>query len=127
MSYRAGGEGQSAIKPQLLMKSSRRQKPERVFLAELIAGNEAFYFMDTVSSGHPGSISTMHSETPAMCIERLISLIRRSDDGRSMSTDDIRKMIHICIDVIIQFKVVNKRRCVTEIYYDPAFKKSHLG
>lgn len=127
MFYSAGGQGLSSVTPQLLMQSSLRQKPDRVFLAELISGNEAFYFMDTVSSGHPGSISTMHSETPTMCIERLISLIRRSDDGRSMSTADIRKMIHMCIDVIIQFKVVNKRRVVTEIYYDPEFKKSHLA
>jgi type IV secretion system protein VirB11 len=127
MFYSAGGQGLSSVTPQSLMQSSLRQKPDRVFLAELISGNEAFYFMDTVSSGHPGSISTMHSETPAMCVERLISLIRRSDDGRAMSTEDIRRMIHMCIDVIIQFKVVNKRRCVTEIYYDPACKNAYLG
>lgn len=125
--YSAGGQGLSKATPQLLMQSSLRMKPERVFLAELIAGDEAFYFLDTVSSGHPGSITTMHSETPAMCIERLTSLIRRSHDGRTMSTADIQKMIRMCIDVVIQFKVVNKKRCVTEIYYDPASKKAAMA
>lgn len=124
MFYSGDGQGLSEATPQTLMQSSLRQKPDRVFLAELITGNEAFYFMDTVSSGHRGSISTMHAENPRLCIERLISLIRRSDDGRTMTTEDIRKMVHMCIDIFIQFKVVNNRRVVTEIYYEPEFKKS---
>jgi type IV secretion system protein VirB11 len=127
MFYSSGGQGLSGATPQSLMESSLRQKPDRVFLSELITGNEAFYFMDTVSSGHPGSFTTMHANSTRLCIERLISLIRRSDDGRTMSTDDIRKMIHMCIDVFIQFKVVDNRRVVTEIYYDPEFKKSLMG
>ncbi|MEG1055660.1 MAG: ATPase, T2SS/T4P/T4SS family, partial [Janthinobacterium sp.] len=124
MFYSGDGQGLSEATPQTLMQSSLRQKPDRVFLAELITGNEAFYFMDTVSSGHRGSISTMHAENPRLCIERLISLIRRSDDGRTMTTEDIRKMVHMCIDIFIQFKVVNNRRVVTEIYYEPEYKKS---
>lgn len=127
MFYSGDGQGLSHATPQSLMESSLRQKPDRVFLAELITGNEAFYFMDTVSSGHRGSISTMHAENPRLCIERLISLIRRSNDGRSMTTEDIRKMVHMCIDIFIQFKVVNGRRVVTEIYYEPELKKSLMG
>ncbi len=125
--YSGDAQGLSEATPQTLMQSSLRQKPDRVFLAELISGNEAFYFMDTVSSGHPGSITTMHAETPRLCIERLISLIRRSDDGRMMSTADIRKLVHMCIDIFIQFKVVNGRRVVTEIYYEPEYKKSLMA
>jgi type IV secretion system protein VirB11 len=124
MFYSAGDQGISNVTPKILMQSSLRQKPDRIFLAELITGDEAFYFMDTVSSGHPGSITTMHSETPAMCIERLTSLIRRSKDGQTMTTTDITKMIKMCIDVIIQFKVIGGRRVVTEIYYDPKAKRS---
>lgn len=122
--YSAGGQGLSKASPQLLMQSALRMKPDRVMLAELIAGDEAFYFMDTVSSGHPGSITTMHSENPRMCVERLIQLIRRCEVGATMTTDDIRKLIFMCIDVIVQFKVVNKKRVVTEIYYDPEHKRS---
>jgi len=122
--YSGDGRGLSQATPQTLMQSTLRMKPDRVFLAELITGNEAFYFMDTVSSGHPGSITTMHADSTSLCIERLIALIRRSDDGRTMSTADISRMIHLCIDVFIQFKVVNQRRVVTEIYYEPKRKKS---
>ncbi|MBZ2207142.1 P-type DNA transfer ATPase VirB11 [Massilia soli] len=125
--YSGDGQGLSEATPQSLMQSSLRQKPDRVFLAELISGNEAYYFMDTVSSGHPGSITTMHAESPRLCIERLISLIRRSDDGRTMSTADIRAMVHLCIDIVIQFKVVQGRRVVTEIYYEPEHKKSLMA
>jgi type IV secretion system protein VirB11 len=127
MFYSDGGQGLSTATPQSLMQSSLRMKPDRVFLAELITGDEAFYFMDTVSSGHPGSISTMHAENTRLCIERLISLIRRSADGRAMTTEDIRRMVHMCIDIFIQFKVVNGRRVVTEIYYDPELKKSLMA
>lgn len=127
MFYSGDGQGLSLATPQTLMQSTLRMKPDRVFLAELITGNEAFYFMDTVSSGHPGSISTMHADSPSLCIERLIALIRRSDDGRTMSTADIRRMIHLCIDMFIQFKLVDERRVVTEIYYEPTRKKQFVA
>lgn len=127
MFYSAGGQGLSKASPQQLMESALRMKPERVMLAELIRGDEAFYFMRNVNSGHPGSITTMHANSPRLCIEQLVLFIKESSSGSTMSREDIKQLLYMCIDIIIQFKVVNGRRQVTEIYYDPAFKKQHMG
>ena len=127
MFYSAGGQGLSKATPQQLMESALRMKPDRVMLAELIRGDEAFYFMRNVNSGHPGSITTMHSNSPRLCIEQLVLFIKESSSGSTMSREDIKQLLYMCIDIIIQFKLVNGRRQVTEIYYDPAFKKQHMG
>lgn len=125
--YSAGGQGLSKATPQQLMESALRMKPERVMLAELIRGDEAFYFMRNVNSGHPGSITTMHSNSPRLCIEQLVLFIKESQSGSTLTREDIKQLIYMCVDVIVQFKVVNGRRQVTEIYYDPAFKKSRIS
>lgn len=125
--YSAGGQGLSKATPQQLMESALRMKPERVFLAELIRGDEAFYYMRNVNSGHPGSITTMHANSPKLAFEQLVLFIKESSSGSTMSRQDIKQLLYMCVDVIVQFKVVNKQRKVTEIYYDPAFKKSQLG
>ena len=127
MFYSAGGQGLSKASPQQLMESALRMKPDRVMLAELIRGDEAFYYMRNVNSGHPGSITTMHSNSPKLCIEQLVLFIKESSSGATMSREDIKQLLYMCIDVIVQFKFVNGRRQVTEIYYDPIFKKQHIG
>jgi type IV secretion system protein VirB11 len=130
--YNASGQGLAKVGPAQCMQVCMRSKPDRVFLAEILNGDEAFYFLDGVASGHPGSVSTMHSDNPKMCIERLVNMVRRSPDGRGMSTEDIKKMVHMSVDVIVQYSVARfpdgrKRRYVSEVYYEPEFKKTLMA
>ncbi len=121
--YSAGGQGLSPITQQDLLESSLRMKPDRIFVAELIRGDEAFYYLRNVNSGHPGSITTMHANSAKLAIEQLVLFLKESQSGSTMSREDIKQLLFMCVDIIVQIKNVRGRRVVTEIYYDPEFKR----
>lgn len=125
--YSAGGQGVSEITQQDLLESCLRMKPDRIFLAELIRGDEAFYFLRNVNSGHPGSITTMHANTAKLAFEQLVLFIKESKSGGNMSFEDIKKLLYMCVDVIVQINNVKGKRMVTEIYYDPVFKRKQMS
>ncbi|MCL1078420.1 P-type DNA transfer ATPase VirB11 [Parashewanella spongiae] len=115
--YSAGNQGVAPVTQKQLLESSLRMKPDRVFLAELIRGDEAFYFLRNINSGHPGSITTMHAGSPKLAMEQLVLLLKESQAGSTLSKADIKQLINLCVDVIVQLQNVNGRRFVTEVYY----------
>ncbi|HCG6545383.1 TPA: P-type DNA transfer ATPase VirB11 [Vibrio parahaemolyticus] len=125
--YSAGGQGVSPITQQDLLESSLRMKPDRIFVAELIRGDEAFYYLRNVNSGHPGSITTMHANSAKLAIEQLVLFLKESQSGSTMSREDIKQLLFMCVDIIVQIKNVRGKRVVTEIYYDPEFKRSQMA
>jgi type IV secretion system protein VirB11 len=125
--YSAGGQGTANITQQHLIESALRMKPDRVFLAELIRGDEAFYYLRNVNSGHPGSITSMHANNAKLAIEQLVLFLKESSSGSTMSREDIKQLIFMCVDVIVQIKNINRRRIITEVYYDPEFKRKLLA
>lgn len=125
--YSAGGQGVSPITQQDLLESSLRMKPDRIFVAELIRGDEAFYYLRNVNSGHPGSITTMHANSAKLAIEQLVLFLKESSSGSTMSREDIKQLLFMCVDIIVQIKNVRGKRVVTEIYYDPEFKRRQMA
>jgi type IV secretion system protein VirB11 len=124
--YSAGGQGVSPVTQQNLLESSLRMKPDRIFVAELIRGEEAFYYLRNVNSGHPGSVTTMHANSARLAIEQLVLFLKESSSGGSMSRQDIKQLLFMCVDIIIQLQNVRGKRMITEIYYDPEFKQCQL-
>lgn len=124
--YSAGGQGLAKVGPKELMESALRMKPDRVLLAELIRGEEAFYFLRNVGSGHPGSITTMHGNTCKTAIEQLVTMMKECTAGASMTRDELRGLIYACVDIVIQFKKIDGVRKISEIYYDPKAKKQYI-
>ncbi|PCI01314.1 MAG: hypothetical protein COB76_01605, partial [Alphaproteobacteria bacterium] len=53
------------------------EKPDRIIVGEL-RGAEAFSFLRAINTGHPGSISTLHADTPAMAIEQLKLMVMQA-------------------------------------------------
>ena len=86
----------------------------RSLLAEL-RGDEAYYYLRNVNSGHPGSITTVHANSAAGAVEQLMLMIRLNSAGVGLSRADINGMVVSLVDVIIQME----RRRVTEIYVLP--------
>jgi type IV secretion system protein VirB11 len=124
--YSAGGQGISKTTQQELLESGLRMKPDRLFVAELIRGDEAFYYLRNVNSGHPGSITTLHANSARLAFEQLTLFLKESKSGNTMGRDDIKQLLTMTIDIIIQIKKVNGRRAITEIYYEPSSKHSQL-
>lgn len=124
--YSKDGQGVSNATPKLLLESCLRMKPDRILLAEL-RSDEAFYFIRNVNSGHPGSITSIHATSPRLAIEQLMLLVKESDGGAHLSREDIKQLLYMLVDIVVQFSVVDGRRRVTGIYYEPDRKRASLG
>ncbi len=108
--------GADGVTQQTLLESSLRMRPDRVFLAELIAADEAFSFLTAINTGHPGSITTIHANSAVLAVHRLSMMIRSSQGGRGMSGEDVGEMLRQTVDMIIQVKREGSRRFISEIY-----------
>lgn len=124
--YSKDAHGVSKATPKMLLEAGLRMKGDRYLLAEL-RSDEAFYFLRNVNSGHPGSLTSVHATSPLLAFEQLMLLIKESPGGAQLGRDDIKALLFMFVDVVIQCAVVDRRRCVTAIYYEPARKRAFLG
>ncbi len=112
-----GGQGRSTATTQDLIEACLRLRPERIIVGEL-RGTEAFSFLRAINTGHPGSISTLHADTPRMAIEQLKMMVMQA--GLGMTPGEISSYIKNVVDIIVQLKRGGKgRRYVSEIYFRP--------
>lgn len=112
-----GGQGRAKVTTQDLIEACLRMRPDRIIVGEL-RGAEAFSYLRAVNTGHPGSIATLHADTPALAIEQLILMIMQADLG--ITREQIKEYVESVIQVIIQLKRGDKgRRYVSEIYFKP--------
>lgn len=110
-----GGQGRSKVLTQELIEACLRLRPERIIVGEL-RGSEAFSFLRAINTGHPGSISTLHADTPKMALEQLKMMAMQA--GLGMSPAEISSYIKNVIDIVVQLKRGEKgRRYVSEIYF----------
>lgn len=113
-----GGQGRSKITTQDLIEACLRLRPDRIIVGEL-RGSEAFSFLRAINTGHPGSISTLHADTPAMALEQLKLMVMQA--GLGMPPEEIRKYIAAVVDIVVQLKRGGGgRRYVSEIYFKAA-------
>ena len=112
-----GAQGRAKVTTQDLIEACLRLRPERIIVGEL-RGAEAFSFLRAINTGHPGSISTLHADTPLMAIEQLKMMVMQA--GLGLSPAEITSYIKNVIDIIIQLKRGEKgKRYISEIYYRP--------
>ncbi|MFM7558182.1 MAG: P-type DNA transfer ATPase VirB11 [Alphaproteobacteria bacterium] len=112
-----GGQGRAKVNTQDLIEACLRLRPERIIVGEL-RGSEAFGFLRAINTGHPGSISTLHADTPQMAIEQLKLMVMQA--GLGMPPEDILNYIKNVVDIVVQLKRGEKgRRYISEIYYRP--------
>jgi len=110
-----GGQGRAQVTTQDLIEACLRLRPDRIMVGEL-RGKEAFSYLRAVNTGHPGSISTLHADTPKLAIEQLILMIMQA--GLGITREQIKDYVETVINVIIQLKRGEKgRRFVSEIYF----------
>src|SRR3546814_6546618 len=93
--------------------------PDRILLQELRDGT-AFFYLRNVNSGHPGSITTIHADSAELAFEQLTLLVKESEGGADLAREDIRSLLKILVDVVVQMKKVDGKFRMPEIYYDPA-------
>ncbi|MGN7661249.1 MAG: P-type DNA transfer ATPase VirB11 [Anaplasma sp.] len=96
-----GGQGRAKVTTQDLIEACLRLRPDRIIVGEL-RGAEAFSFLRAINTGHPGSISTLHADTPKMAIEQLKLMVMQADLG--LPPEQIVNYVTNIVDVIIQLK-----------------------
>ena len=124
--YSKDDQGQARVSPKQLLESCLRMRPDRILLAELRA-EEAFDYLRNVNSGHPGSITSVHAASAELAFEQLVLLVKQSKGGQELSRADIKQLLYLLVDVVIQFGVEHHQRFIKEIWYDPARKRRSLA
>jgi type IV secretion system protein VirB11 len=120
--YSKDDQGVARVTPKQLLESCLRMKPDRILLAELRA-EEAFDYLRNVNSGHPGSITSVHATSAELAFEQLVLLVKQNQGGRELARSDIKSLLYLLIDVVIQFGVECHERFIKEIWYHPERKR----
>ncbi|GAO01281.1 type IV secretion system protein VirB11 [Anaeromyxobacter sp. PSR-1] len=108
------GEGPGRVTAEACLAACMRLSPDRIFLAEL-RGSEAWEYVQSLNTGHPGSVTTTHANGAVQAFDRIASLIKNSGTGRGLEVGEIRRVLHATLDVVL---FMAERR-VTEVYFDP--------
>ena len=105
------GEGEVTIRD--LVRNSLRMRPDRIIVGE-VRGKEAFDMLQAMNTGHEGSLTTLHANSPEDAISRLETMLLMNDMELPVSA--IRGYIANAIDLIIQIdRMGDGRRRVTNI------------
>jgi type IV secretion system protein VirB11 len=116
--YSKDAQGTARVTAKSLLEACLRMKPDRIFLAEL-RGEECFSFIRLAASGHPGSITSVHAGSCALALEQMSLMIRESGAGGGLHMDEIKALLHLVVDVFVQFERDERGRFIAEIAYDP--------
>jgi pilus assembly protein CpaF len=91
-------EGNGAIKQRQLLINCLRMRPDRIIMGE-IRGEEAFDMLQAMNTGHEGSMTTIHSNTPRDAISRLESMVAM---GMTLPEKSVRQQIAAAITIVVQ-------------------------
>ena len=105
------GEGEITIRD--LVINSLRMRPDRIIVGE-VRGKEAFDMLQAMNTGHNGSLTTLHANSPADALDRLETMILMA--GMEIPIRAIRGYIESAIDIVVHTeRLSDGRRKVTSI------------
>jgi len=109
-------EGKGAITIRDLVKNSLRMRPDRIVVGECRSG-EALDMLQAMNTGHDGSLTTLHANTPRDALARLETLVLMA--GFDLPIRAIREQIASAVDAVVQIERMRdgSRRCtsITEV------------
>jgi pilus assembly protein CpaF len=106
-------EGKGAITQRELLVNTLRMRPDRIVVGECRAG-EALDMLQAMNTGHDGSLTTVHANTPRDAISRLETMVAMS--GLDLPKSAVRSQIAAAIDLVIQqARMVDGTRRVTSL------------
>jgi pilus assembly protein CpaF len=109
-------EGKGDVSIRDLVRNALRMRPDRIVVGEC-RGGEALDMLQAMNTGHDGSLTTIHANSPLDVVLRLEVLVQQADS--KLPIQSIHRMIVSAIDLIVQLGVVThggkKRKVVSEI------------
>ncbi|HSM01608.1 MAG TPA: CpaF family protein [Acidimicrobiia bacterium] len=94
-------EGAGEITLRTLVRHALRMRPDRIVVGE-VRGSEAFDLIQAMSTGHAGSMGTVHANGPEEALWRLETLALTAD--RNLPAEAVRRMLRSAIDLIVQLE-----------------------
>ncbi|HVM73224.1 MAG TPA: CpaF family protein [Anaerolineales bacterium] len=95
----ASVEGQGAVSIRELVRNSLRMRPDRIVVGEC-RGGEALDMLQAMNTGHDGSLTTIHANSPRDALSRLETLVLMA--GMDLPLKIVRQQISSAVDVIVQ-------------------------
>jgi type IV secretion system protein VirB11 len=111
-----GDLGEARVDADSLLAASLRLRPDRILLGEL-RGAEALAFLRAVNSGHPGSLTTIHADSPTGALDQIALLALTS--GVDLGWDKVQTYVERVIDVVVQLDRLDGVRRVSEVRFNP--------
>lgn len=94
----ANAEGKGAVSIRDLVVNALRMRPDRIVVGEC-RGAEAADMLQAMNTGHDGSMTTLHANSPAEVVPRLVMMVRY---GMDLPTEIIEAQIRSALDLIVQ-------------------------
>jgi pilus assembly protein CpaF len=106
-------EGRGEVTPRALVRNALRKRPDRIIVGE-VRGAEAFDMLQAMNTGHEGSLTTIHANTPRDALARMENMVGMAN--LNLPHKAARQQIASAITVIVQvLRLVDGRRKVTSI------------
>lgn len=94
-------EGTGEVTMRTLLKASLRMRPERIIIGE-VRGPEAIDLLQAMNTGHPGSMSTVHANSPREALSRLETMVAMG--ASNLPARMVREQIAMALDLIVQIE-----------------------
>ncbi|MEO6339436.1 MAG: P-type DNA transfer ATPase VirB11 [Caulobacteraceae bacterium] len=111
-----GELGEARVDADALLQASLRMRPDRIILGEL-RGAEAYSFLRAVNTGHPGSVTTVHADSPRGALDQVALMVLQA--GANLSRSEIVDYVKGVVDVFVQLSRKDGRRIVSQIAFEP--------
>ncbi|MCH8617393.1 P-type DNA transfer ATPase VirB11 [Sphingomonas sp. SM33] len=107
-----GETGEARVSTDDLLQAALRLRPDRIVLGEL-RGGEAVSFLRAINTGHPGSFSTIHANSPRGALEQLSLMVMQT--GLGLSRLDTIAYVRSVVDLIVQLDRQGGQRGIAAI------------
>lgn len=106
-------EGKGEVTQRDLVKNALRMRPDRIVIGE-VRGGEAIDMLQAMNTGHDGSLTTIHANSPRDALARLETMVQMT--GMRLSDRAMRQQIASAVDVVIQIaRLTDGTRRITSI------------
>ena len=116
-----GELGEARVSVDDLMQASLRMRPDRVIIGEL-RGREAVTFIRAANSGHPGSLTSVHADSPRGAMRQMALMMVQA--GANLSRADCENYIRDVVDVWLQLSRIGSNREVSAIVFGSEIEES---
>lgn len=107
-----GELGETRVTPSDLLQAAMRLRPDRIVVGEL-RGSETVSFLRAINTGHPGSFSTVHANSPRGALEQIALMVLQS--GLGLTRAETLEYAATVIDVVVQLDRVGGQRGISAL------------